>query len=50
MSSRRGKTAKANNRQEKRQSQAKWQARARKSLDDQEKLKNCAKAQNQHSP
>jgi hypothetical protein len=33
-SSRRGKAAKANNRQEKRQSQAKWQRRARKSSEE----------------
>jgi hypothetical protein len=38
-SSRIGKTAKANNRQEKRQSQVKWQRRARKSSEEQEKPK-----------
>jgi ATPase subunit of ABC transporter with duplicated ATPase domains len=38
-SSRRRKTAKVNNKQEKRQSQAKWQTRARKSSKEQEKLK-----------
>jgi hypothetical protein len=63
MSSIRGKTAKANNRQEKRQSQAKWQERVKKSSEEQETLKInteaqkskksvkiCTKAQNQHSP
>jgi hypothetical protein len=44
------KTTKANNRQEKRQGQAKWQERAKKSSEEQEALKNCTKAQNQHSP
>jgi hypothetical protein len=39
MSSRRRKTAKANSRHEKRQSQAKWQERARNSSEKQEKLK-----------
>jgi hypothetical protein len=34
MSSRRKKTAKANKRQEKRQSQAKWQERAKKSSEE----------------
>jgi hypothetical protein len=36
--------------QEKRQSQAKWQKRAKKSLEEHEKLKLSTKAQNQHSP
>jgi hypothetical protein len=44
------KTAKSNNRQEKWQSQAKWQERARKSSEEQEKLKLKANAQNQYSP
>jgi hypothetical protein len=50
MSYRRRKTAKANKKQEKRQSQVKWQERAKKSSEDQEKLKINTKAQNQHSP
>jgi hypothetical protein len=33
-----------------RQSQAKWQRRAKKSSDEQEKLKIKTNAQNQHSP
>jgi hypothetical protein len=43
-------TVKANKKQEKRQSQAKWQERAKKSSEEQEKLKINTKAQNQHSP
>jgi hypothetical protein len=50
MSSRRGKTAKANNRQGKRQNQTKWQRRAKKSSEEQEKLKLKANAQNHYSP
>jgi hypothetical protein len=49
-SSKRRKTTKANKRQEKRQSQAKWQIRAKKHSEEQEKLKINTKAQNQHSP
>jgi hypothetical protein len=41
----RRKTAKANKRHEKRQSQAKWQRRAKKSLEEQEKLKINTEAQ-----
>jgi hypothetical protein len=56
MSSTRRKPAKANKRQEKRQDQVKWQRRAKKSSEEQEKLKPgqklkiSIKAQNQHSP
>jgi hypothetical protein len=56
MSSTRRKTAKANKRQEKRQGQVKWQRRAKKSSEEQEKLKPgqklkiSTKAQNQHPP
>jgi hypothetical protein len=50
MSSRRRRTAKINKRYEKRQSQVKWQRRAKKSSEEQERLKTKAKAQNQHSP
>jgi hypothetical protein len=39
MSSRRGKTVKANKKQEKRQNQAKWHRGARKSSEEQETLK-----------
>jgi hypothetical protein len=39
MSSRRRKTTKANKRQEKRQSQVKWQGRAQKGSKEQENLK-----------
>jgi hypothetical protein len=46
MSSRRRKTAKANKRHEKRQSQVKWQRRAKKGSKEQEKLKIKAKTQN----
>jgi hypothetical protein len=48
MSSRRRKIAKTNKRQEKRQSEAKWQRRAKKGSEEQEKLKLKANAQNQH--
>jgi hypothetical protein len=44
MPSRRRKITKANKRQEKRQSQAKWQGRARKNSEEQEKLKLNTKA------
>jgi hypothetical protein len=40
------KTARANKRCEKQQSQAKWQERAKKSSEEQEKLKVNIKAQN----
>jgi hypothetical protein len=46
MSSRRRKTVRANKMREKRQRQAKWQRRAKKSSEEQEKLKVCTKAQN----
>jgi hypothetical protein len=41
----RRKTAKANKRHEQRQSQAKWQRRAKKSLEEQEKFKINTEAQ-----
>jgi hypothetical protein len=50
MSSRRRKITKASKRCEKQQSQAKWQRRAKKSSEEQEKFKISTKAQNQHSP
>jgi hypothetical protein len=46
MSSKKGKIVKVNNRQEKRQSQAKWQRRVRKSSKEQEKLKISTNVQN----
>jgi hypothetical protein len=45
MSSRKWKTVKAYNRHEDRQSQAKWQRRAKKSSEEQEKLKLNTKTQ-----
>jgi hypothetical protein len=48
MSFRRWKTTKDNKKHEKRQSQVKWQERARKSSEEQERLKLNTKAHNQH--
>jgi hypothetical protein len=47
-SSRRWKITKASKLHKKRQSQAKWQRRAKKSSEEQEKLKLKVNAQNQH--
>jgi hypothetical protein len=49
-SSRRRKITKANKWHIKQQSQAKWQRRAKKSSEEQEKLKISTKTQNQHPP
>jgi hypothetical protein len=48
MLSRRKKTAKSNNMQEKRQYQTKWQERAMRNSKEQERLKLKANTQNQH--